>query len=89
MTEDELKAMVAAAQAAYDKLSQSEKLRHNYMQRRSFVRGMCPEERDYSAWCDHVDDIMPHHRFLSDEQIGLILAGAGDVGSPSHPEVKP
>lgn len=76
MTEAELKELVAKAQAAYDKLSPSDKLRHDYMQRRSFVRGMCPEERDYAAWCDHVDDIMPHQRFLTDAQIGLILAGA-------------
>lgn len=76
MTEAELKQLVIAAQARYDALSPSQKLRHDYMQRRSFVRGMCPEERDYDAWCDRVDDSMPHERDLTDTQIGLILSGA-------------
>lgn len=80
MTEDELRALVDAAKARYDSLPPSEKLRHDYMQRRSFVRGMCPEECNYEAWCDRVDDTMPHEKFLTDTEIGLILAGV--VGSP-------
>lgn len=82
MTEDELKDLVVKAQAVYDALPPSAKLRHDYMQRRSFVRGMGPEERDYQSWCDQVDDAMPHERFLTDTEIGLILAGAHVGGSP-------
>ena len=80
MDEALLKALVDAAQARYAALSPAAKLRHDYMQRRSFVRGMCPEERGYDAWCDHVDDAMPHEKFLTDTEIGFILMG-GLVGS--------
>lgn len=30
-----------------------------YEQRRSFVRGMCPSNRDYTEWCADVDRIIP------------------------------
>ena len=30
-----------------------------YEQRRSFVRGMCPSDRDYTEWCADVDRIIP------------------------------
>lgn len=30
-----------------------------YEQRRSFVRGMCPSNRDYAEWCAQVDKIIP------------------------------
>jgi hypothetical protein len=30
-----------------------------YMQRRSFVRGMCPSNRDYAEWCKAVDRLLP------------------------------
>lgn len=81
MTECELKAMAQKAQERYDALSPSDKLRHNYMQRRSFVRGMCPEAREYTSWCDQVEETMPHEKFLTDTQIGLILSGVGVGGS--------
>ena len=84
MTDAELRELASRAQAFYDALSPTAKLRHDYMQRRSFVRGMCPEERDYNAWCDRVDEAMPHEKFLTDTEIGLILAGSGSVGRPGH-----
>lgn len=85
MTDAELRALVDAAQARYDALSPSQRLRHDYMQRRSFVRGMCPEEREYLSWCDRVDETMPHERDLTDADIGLILAeSARPVSSPSE-----
>jgi len=30
-----------------------------YEQRRSFVRGMCPFNRDYASWCAEVDRLLP------------------------------
>jgi hypothetical protein len=30
-----------------------------YEQRRSFVRGMCPSNRDYKQWCEEVDRHLP------------------------------
>lgn len=87
MTEAELRALVDAAQTRYEALSPTERLRHDYMQRRSFVRGMCPEAREYNAWCDRVDETMPHEKFLTDIEIGLILAGAkAPVGNAREPQ---
>lgn len=87
MVEADLKALIEAAQGRYDALSPSERLRHDYMQRRSFVRGMCPEARDYDAWCNRIDEAMPHEKFLTDTEIGLISLGSnGLVGSPSIEE---
>ena len=59
----DLQQLVARAQARFESLSPSQKLRHRYMQRRSFARsfGDGPE--------------MPHETKLTDSQIGLILAG--------------
>ena len=86
MTEAELRELVNAAQARYDALMPTDRLRHDYMQRRSFVRGMCPEERNYEAWCDRVDETMPHEKFLTDTEIGLILAGSkSPVSTPGEP----
>lgn len=61
MTDQDLKELIAQAQARYDALSPEEKARHNYEQRRSFVRGMCPDNRDYEQWCAMVDRILPPH----------------------------
>jgi hypothetical protein len=30
-----------------------------YEQRRSFIRGMCPSNRDYKGWCEAVDKMYP------------------------------
>lgn len=46
MTEQELKDLVAKAQARYDAMSPEEKRAHDEAQRRSFVRGM-------TARCEH------------------------------------
>lgn len=59
MTEEKLKEMVAEAVARYNALSPAEKVAHDYAQRRSFVRGMCPSHRDYDEWCKIVDLHMP------------------------------
>lgn len=74
MTAQELKDLIDKAVAAYNALPPSQKLRHNYMQRRSFVRGMCPSKRDYGDWCSQVDVTMPHEATLTDAEIGLILS---------------
>lgn len=73
MTEAEFRELVAAAQARYESMTPSEKLRHDYMQRRSFARGMCPTARDYEEWCERVDEVMPHESELTDTEIGLAL----------------
>lgn len=57
----DLAALVARATAAYDALSPSQKLRHRYMQRRSFAK-----------WAGRE---MPDEVGLSDAQIGLLLIG--------------
>lgn len=44
MTEEELKRLIAEAQARYDALSPEQKAIHDRDQRRSFVRGMLPDE---------------------------------------------
>lgn len=68
-------ALIAAAQAKFDSLSPSQKLRHNYMQRRSFARGMGSDTTAYEVHCANIDKLMPHESTLTDLQIGLILAG--------------
>lgn len=75
MSELDLKELVARAQAHFESLTPSQRLRHRYMQRRSFTRGMCPSKSDYKAHCDAVERFMPHEATLTDTQIGLILAG--------------
>lgn len=71
----DLQELIARAQAKFDSLTPSQKLRHNYMQRRSFARGMCPDSSDYKTHCDAVERLMPHEAVLTDTQIGLILSG--------------
>lgn len=58
-----------------DALSPSGKLRHRYMQKRSFARGMCSSSTPYAAHCANVDKLMPDEAVLTDTQIGLILVG--------------
>lgn len=75
MTDNELQELVARAQAAFDSLTPSKKLRHRYMQKRSFVRGMCSSNTSYKDHCEATERLMPHEAVLTDTQIGLILAG--------------
>lgn len=75
MTEAELKDLATKAHATYNALSSSQKLRHDYMQRRSFARGMCPDNRDFVDHCMHIDEVMPHEGNLTDAEIGLIFMG--------------
>lgn len=56
---DSLQERIAAAVAAYNALSPDDKARHDYEQRRSFVRGMCPGYRNYEKWCAEVDRLLP------------------------------
>jgi hypothetical protein len=67
--------LVARSLAAFAKLTPSQKLRHRYMQRRSFARGACSNTTPYATHCANVDARMPHETVLSDTQIGLILVG--------------
>lgn len=59
---DDLIRMVAEAKARYDALTPEQKIEHDYEQRRSFMRGTCPDHQDYTAWCKVVDSIMPPRR---------------------------
>jgi hypothetical protein len=63
---NDLQELVDRAQAVFDALTPSQKLRHRYMQRRSFARSFGPGD---------VDKRMPHESTLTDTQIGLILIG--------------
>lgn len=51
--------LIARAVAAYEAMTPEQKVAHDYEQRRSFVRGMCPSNRDYDLWCKTVDKILP------------------------------
>jgi len=51
--------LIQAALARYNAMSPDEKASHDYEQRRSFVRGMCPDNRDYGEWCKIVDRLLP------------------------------
>lgn len=73
MTDLELKELAAKAEAAYNALSSSQKLRHDYAQRRSFACGMCPSHFDYEAWCLLINERMPDEKELTDAKISLIL----------------
>ena len=75
LSDIDIRELVARAQAAFDSLTPSQKLRHRYMQKRSFTRGMCPTKSDFKLHCEAVERLMPHEAVLSDTQIGLILAG--------------
>jgi len=59
LNEAELKELVAKASAAYYALTPEQKAHHDYEQRRSFVRGMCPWHRPYKEWCVVVDRLLP------------------------------
>lgn len=58
-----------------------------YEQRRSFVRGMCPSNRDYGEWCEQVDRLIPPLPGPSDTIYGEctpITVGASSVPSDPH-----
>ena len=57
--EPELKLQIAEAFMRYDRMTPAQRARHDHEQRRSFVRGMCPSDRDYNEWCTVVDRLLP------------------------------
>lgn len=54
-----LEQLIKDSIARYEAMTPEQKTAHDYEQRRSFVRGMCPSNRDYKEWCEHVDKILP------------------------------
>lgn len=75
LTEERLRELVERANAAYEAMTPSQKLRHDYEQRRSFAKGMCPWKRDFAEYSAEVDKLMPPESTLTDAQIGLALLG--------------
>lgn len=55
----DLTGLIAEARARYDAMTPAEKATHDYEQRRSFVRGMCPGRYNYEKWCIAVDRLLP------------------------------
>lgn len=55
----DLMEMVREAQRKYEALSPEDKAAHDYEQRRSFVRGMCPGDKDINEWSKGVDRLLP------------------------------
>lgn len=51
--------LIDRAKTAYDAMNPSQRARHDYEQRRSFVRGMCPFDYDYAEWSKVVDRVLP------------------------------
>ena len=51
--------LIREARARYNAMSPEQRAAHDYEQRRSFVRAMCPSHRDYDDWCKAVDHILP------------------------------
>jgi hypothetical protein len=62
MTRADLTELVKQAKDRYDAMTPADKANHDYEQRRSFVRGMCPSKRDYNEWCEVVDRVLPPMR---------------------------
>jgi hypothetical protein len=75
VTSEELLDLAAKAQSAYDAMTPSQKLRLDYMQRRSFARGMAPWKTNFTSYCAAVDEMMPDEKVLTDAEIGLALIG--------------
>lgn len=61
-TDQTLIEQITKAVAAYKAMSPEDKMDHDYEQRRSFVRGQCPSNRNYIDWCGLVDEILPPRR---------------------------
>lgn len=59
---EELDVLITQAVASYKAMSPEDKMDHDYEQRRSFVRGMCPSSRNYTDWCAVVDRLLPPRR---------------------------
>lgn len=57
--EPELKQRIAEAVMKYDRMTPAERAKHDHEQRRSFVRGMCPDSCDYGEWSAIVDRLLP------------------------------
>ena len=80
MTEAELKELVAKAKSRYDAMSPAEKEWHDHEQRRSFVRGQCPDKRDYDDWCKTIDRLLPPKQRPQEaplvERIRVLLAAS-------------
>jgi hypothetical protein len=83
MTSEELRSLVERAEAVYQTMTPSQKLRHDYMQRRSFSRGMGASKMPHDVHCAAVDQIMPHESELTDAEIGLALMGKLPRRSPA------
>ena len=58
----DLNDLIIEARAAYEAMTPEQKAYHDYEQKRSFVRGMCPWKQDYTEWCKIVDRILPPMR---------------------------
>lgn len=86
MTHDELRRLIEKAEAAYNSLSPSGKLRHRYEQRRSFAKGMCPSSRDYAEFAAKIDESLPPAHMLTDTEIGLVLVGEKVFRSDAQPD---
>lgn len=59
MAETDLLDRIQRAKAQYDAMTPAMKAAHDYEQRRSFVRGMCPDDQDFTQWCKIVDKMLP------------------------------
>lgn len=75
MTEAELKELAKKAEERFQALDPRQKLRHLYLQRKSFARGMAPTKANYEEYCKIIDEKMPDPDLLSDAEIGLVLLG--------------
>jgi hypothetical protein len=53
-----LKQQIAEAVMRYDRMTPAQRARHDHEQRRSFVRGCCPSNRDYGDWCAIVERLL-------------------------------
>lgn len=51
--------LIREARARYEALGPAQKEALNYEQCRSYVRGMCPSDRNYEDWCRIVDELLP------------------------------
>lgn len=51
--------LIKKSVASYNAMTPEDRAKHDYAQKRSFVRGMCPSHRNYQEWCKIVDSILP------------------------------
>lgn len=76
MSEEELRVLVAKANASFHALSSAQQVIHRYEQRRSFARGMCPWKRDYEDYCKEVDKLLPPVDGLPEAEALAVIAKA-------------